>query len=267
MIKVTGATGFIGQAVIKFCRMNSIPVIGYSRSQNDSNENIFQINDYKLIPEGGNLIHLGEHNHIGTITPDLISEHLNVTKSLLTKNFTKIVYGSSAAVYASSPIPISALSNHFSETSYSISKRENEILFLKSSNIVARISNVYGPNMSTYNVLSNILKQRLNSNISVQNLAPIRDYIWVDDVAEALVKLALSDITGVYNVSTGQGTSVAELIRIICKISNNTNFTCNESSPGTLSKIVLDSDPLKLSLNWNPSTSLEHGLNILIRDL
>lgn len=260
MIKITGASGFIGEAVVDFCRSHSIPFIAYTRSKNTKNPLLSYISNYAEIPPGGCLIHLGEHNTIATINSEIIEEQHKTIRKLAKAEFDQILYVSSAAVYQQSPFPIKSDSEIYSDSQYAKSKLANEAEVLKAGGIVVRLSNVIGTNMSRQNVLSTICDQRDSAVIKVQNLKPVRDYIWIDDVSSAIVKLALSKEKGIYNISTGVGTSVLELIRMICKISNNTNFRVIETDPGGESTIVLDSLSTTQKTGWRPKVDLISGL-------
>ncbi len=264
MLKVSGASGFIGSAVLEFCRMRSIPVEGYTRSKKMQSEGLIYVPSYDLIPEGGTLVHLGEHNNIGTINADIMKSQEQVAFSLSQKKFEKIVYASSAAVYGNHLEAIPPDSVCFSQTPYAISKRANEKVFLNAGHIVVRLSNVYGPGMSDNNVLTTVMKQGRQSIIRVQNTKPVRDYIWVKDVASALIELSASDFSMMFHVSTGVGTSVLELIRLVCEIEGNESYSIEETLPGDGSKVVLSSDETQKSIGWTPSVNLRSGLTQMI---
>jgi UDP-glucose 4-epimerase len=81
--------------------------------------------------------------------------------------------------------------------------------------VVARMFNVYGPGETNPHVMPAIFEQLRTSRVlSLGNLTPRRDYIYVDDMADALVGLLTRAPTGTtVNVGTGRSTSVAELVR------------------------------------------------------
>jgi UDP-glucose 4-epimerase len=80
--------------------------------------------------------------------------------------------------------------------------------------VVARLFNVYGPGETNPHVMPAIFDQLRTSRVlSLGNLTPRRDYIFVADMAEALTGL-LTDAPAetTVNVGTGKSTSVEELL-------------------------------------------------------
>jgi UDP-glucose 4-epimerase len=81
--------------------------------------------------------------------------------------------------------------------------------------VVARMFNVYGPGETNPHVMPAIFDQLQTSRtLSLGNLSPRRDYIYVEDMAAALVGLLVGAPDGsTVNVGTGRSTSVKELVR------------------------------------------------------
>jgi UDP-glucose 4-epimerase len=81
--------------------------------------------------------------------------------------------------------------------------------------VVARLFNVYGPGETNPHVMPAIFDQlKTSRTLSLGNLTPRRDYIYVEDMAAALVGLLAGAPAGsTVNVGTGVSTSVKELVR------------------------------------------------------
>ena len=264
MIRVSGASGFIGNAVLQYCLANQIAVTGYSRSQSKS-ENIVQCDDYATIPAEGTLIHLAETRTVGELTPDDAEAQLRLSQQLSRAGFRHIVYASSAAVYAPSIQRIDTTDGPFSLHRYGEAKRQNEAVFAAAGATIARISNVYGPDMATNTAIGTVLQQCHESHINVFNLSAVRDYIWVEDVAAALVHMALHPKTGIYHVSTGAGTSVRELISLATATVGNHNYSVSESSPQVASGVVLNPQNTQVCYDWHHNVSISEGIRRLVR--
>ena len=94
---------------------------------------------------------------------------------------------------------------------------------------------------------------------------PVRDYVYVGDVAEASV-LALTKGTGeIYNIGTGVGTTVKEVFSEIKKLTNY------KKSPelkilrdGELVKTYLDFSKAEKELGWKPKVSFKEGIKNLV---
>jgi len=134
----------------------------------------------------------------------------------------RVVVASSAAVYG-----ISDVANHEADPPgptdiYGMSKWFNEILlrqFHQESGIaciIARLFNVYGINETNPHVIPDILGQLLTPDeIRLGNVDVCRDFVYVKDVAQALITLAKAeDIEfAIFNVGTGREYSIREIVR------------------------------------------------------
>lgn len=88
-----------------------------------------------------------------------------------------------------------------------------------------------------------------------------RDYVYVGDVANALVKAAESVGTGPYNVGTGIGTNVNQLFGVLaelCEYGEPVNY--GPPRAGDIGKISLDAALIGRELGWEPQTKLVDGL-------
>jgi UDP-glucose 4-epimerase len=129
----------------------------------------------------------------------------------------------------------------------------------------ARCSNVFGPGETNPHVLPDIIAGvRHGSVLRLGNLEPRRDYIYVDDVAEALMQMtAYEGVHRIFNVSTHKGSSVTELVRTVERLTGKELRV--EVDPAKVRRVermslVLDNSLIQRELNWVPATSLEEGL-------
>ena len=88
-----------------------------------------------------------------------------------------------------------------------------------------------------------------------------RDYVYVEDVVDALVRASESPGTGPYNIGSGIGTSVNEIASTLAAL---TGYSREPEPfpprPGDLRRISLDASLAKKELGWSPTTSLNDGL-------
>jgi nucleoside-diphosphate-sugar epimerase len=265
MLKVSGANGFVGQAILKYCANNRIPAIGYCRSKALVPE-LVQLKDYMQIPAGGRLIHLAESRQISEVDENVMQQQGALAAYLATQNFDKIVYASSAAVYATSEQIIDIDAAAYADTLYAQGKLNCERLFVQSGHLAARLANIYGPGMAPQNVMSAILAQRQQAQISVFTLNSVRDYIWVDDVAAGLVQMALSQQQGVFHLSSGIATSVLDLIQHSCQLANNSQYQIIQTKQIPQSTVVLNPAKTQQFFGWHPAVDLKQGLSLLIQE-
>jgi UDP-glucose 4-epimerase len=89
-----------------------------------------------------------------------------------------------------------------------------------------------------------------------------RDYVYVDDVADAVVRtLTRADATGVFNIATGIETTVNELYRRLARLARIDRAPVHgPAKPGEQRRSVLDAGRVKAVLGWTPATALDEGL-------
>jgi GDP-L-fucose synthase len=91
--------------------------------------------------------------------------------------------------------------------------------------------------------------------------APIREFIYSGDAAEAVVCLLSVEYHEPLNIGTGIGTSIRELAEIIAKRTGfRGEIVWDEAKPDGAPRKVLDVSRMKSILAWEPPTSLEAGL-------
>jgi UDP-glucose 4-epimerase len=277
-IVITGASGFLGRHILKklnvYKRINVIPV---------TRQNIpgwCCVRSYSESPSANVLIHLAENNNPKNVEDEgkkYEQEVLNNLSTLLDKGYERVVYASSSLLYGDKDF-ISHHTNEFIQpyNQYTRIKFLSEALILKlPEGVVARLANVYGPGMSKSNVISQIIQQACgNTNIKILNKDPIRDFVWVDDVANAFISMALFDFKRVkdkplFNIGTGVGTSIHELIALILEsLGQPQKKVFSKKLPSQYpSSLILDISKTIQILEWQPETPLYKGLGMLLSEL
>jgi len=91
--------------------------------------------------------------------------------------------------------------------------------------------------------------------------APVREFIYSADAAEAVARLLETDHTEPLNVGTGIGTTIKELSEIVARLTHfQGEIVWDTSKPDGVMRKVLDVSQMESVLNWRPPTSLEAGL-------
>ena len=135
---------------------------------------------------------------------------------------------------------------------------------------ILRVSNPYGPGQTPgegQGLIANIIKRSLEkSQIEIFGDGKlIRDYIYIDDLIEAIIKSM--DYDGnekIFNIGTGVGTTINRVVDIIggeLNFFDSKNKKYIESRAYDLDKNILDISLAKKELNWSPKTDLNHGIN------
>lgn len=269
-VVVTGASGFIARAVLRELDARGADFVAVSRKPAGFGRREAIVQSYHQTPPGDVLLHLAESSNQSTIEQighDYVTEVTGLVDGLIEKSFSRVVYASSAVVYGTSDlrpqVPEAATEPTYV---YARSKFENERRVVKAGGVVARISNVYGPGMSTENVVSRVLEQLPNDgDIHIIDDNPVRDFIWVDDVARGLADMALDTTSGVFNLGTGIGTSIRDLAELAVRLAGPRRRELLPSHPSQIVNVrVLDITGTTAAFGWRPVVSLEQGLGLLI---
>lgn len=129
---------------------------------------------------------------------------------------------------------------------------------------VFRLSNTYGPYQLTGSdnplLIPSLFKQAItNGKISVWNGKPVRDWVYVGDVANIIAKELKNKESGVYNLGTGVGHSVRQISKIIASLTNSSVEFQNKIVKPPF-RLILNLKALKKHLNFVPQTTIEKGL-------
>ncbi len=129
-----------------------------------------------------------------------------------------------------------------------------------------RLANVYGPRqdpLGEAGVVAIFCNKLLNNEQPIINGTgeQTRDYVFVEDVVEALILAGSEDKTGFFNVGTGKETSVNEIFQTLKKIVGSGQEAFHgPAKPGEQQRSALDYFKIKNELSWEPAINLEQGL-------
>lgn len=134
--------------------------------------------------------------------------------------------------------------------------------------VALRLSNPYGERQSPLRALG-ALTVFLHRTLKGQNVevwgdgSVTRDFIYVGDVANAVYLATISPISGIYNVGSGSGFSLREILNQISKVVGvEPSVTWLASRSFDVPRIVLDATKLKKETDWRCLTSFQDGVNI-----
>ena len=223
---VTGSRGFIGRHVMAVGRE-----AGYEMLESGRDSDWFRSRDcMQVLADVNAVIHLaGRYPVRGEPAPSLweaFDANAVSTAILLDacarSGLTRVVLASSANVYCPCDTSQQSEKDPTPATSpYAASKLCAEALVRSHGGVVLRVFNVYGPGQERSSVFVDIARQVLRSeSVRIIDDRPVRDFVFVTDVARALITAASRAVAegSVFNVGTGRGTSIGELARHIVKV-------------------------------------------------
>jgi len=154
-------------------------------------------------------------------------------------------------------------------SNYGISKLKGELLtkkILSGSEInysIIRPSNIYGPGQKTENVIPKFIKFMKNKQeiIIFGDGSSSRDYIYIDDLVEIILKLCEKKINCTINASSNQEIKIIEIFNFLKKQLNyDLKPTFLDDRKGEIVNISLDNSKMIKILNFNHFTTLKNGL-------
>jgi UDP-glucose 4-epimerase len=90
-----------------------------------------------------------------------------------------------------------------------------------------------------------------------------RDYVYVSDITKAFAIAATAGKYGIYNIGSGVGVSVNEICNGLKRITRTASTITNgPPRPGDISRIYLSVEKAKRELAWQPTVSLDNGLQM-----
>ncbi|MBS4196427.1 NAD-dependent epimerase/dehydratase family protein [Lederbergia citri] len=291
-VLITGGYGFIGSFVGEMFAMEGHEVHIIDNLSTGTKENtkfnhiLYQINVEDPLCEEifktfkfDVVIHLAAQVNVAVSMDDPyidskynvlgLSNMLNLAKKY---GVSKVVFASSAAVYGlNEEIPLKEDSLCDPVSPYGMNKWIGEMYCQKWSEIFGldtlcyRFSNVYGPRQGTVGeggVVSIFIQRVINGKdlIVYGDGEQTRDFIFVQDVAEAIYRGVINNLSGIYNLSTNTGVSVNQLIETLGELTEIENVKYEKERQGDIKHSRLDNTKIKNDLDWEPFHTYEDGL-------
>lgn len=266
-VAITGASGFLGRAVIERLETKKIPHIAFDRKKHD----LLNPKSLKKLVSGKDvIIHLAAVNKGENL--ELVKVNTLGTLSLLE---AAAQYAPNAKIIFSSTFQV-----YLEESLYGLSKKFAEDLisqYIKKTSLtgmILRISNIYGPGgrpfyNSVIATLAHLIKNdeplKINGDGSQK-----RDFVYVDDVADAITRAIgakLKNPLEIIDICSGKETSINEVLGIITRVSGKKikveyNKGVKEKPWPTRGK---NSDRALRLLVWKPTTSVIKGLGAVMK--
>jgi UDP-glucose 4-epimerase len=134
--------------------------------------------------------------------------------------------------------------------------------------VALRLSNPYGERQSPLRALGALTvflhKSLKRESVEVWGDGRVtRDFIYVGDVANAVYLATVKPVSGIFNVGTGTGLSLREILAEISNvIGRETSVNWLAPRSFDVPRIVLDATKLKRATDWNCVTPIQEGVAI-----
>lgn len=137
------------------------------------------------------------------------------------------------------------------------------------STVIIRPFNSYGPKYTEPYIIPEIMTQLMKGNreLTLGNVDTSRDFTFVSDTAEAILKAGLEKkaIGEIINVGSGMEVTIRELAFKIAKVAKTKikiKYDESRERPYDVNRLVCNNRKALEILGWKPKTSLEKGLGI-----
>ena len=131
--------------------------------------------------------------------------------------------------------------------------------------ITLRVFNVYGMYEGPKRLIPDIMYALVNQS-ALKLLTPTvkRDFIFIDDVIDAMIKSSKSKVKGeIFNIGTSNGYSLKQVVDISQKVTNiklKISYGKKHVPIAQKQNIIANINKAKKNLNWIPKHSLQSGL-------
>jgi nucleoside-diphosphate-sugar epimerase len=273
-ILVTGSKGFIGTNLVTRLNKDGHNVYDYDLHIGDLThlqaldnyskvgiDHIFHLAGKTYVPESWS--NPGMFYSVNVLGTNTVLEFCRKTRTPLTY-ISSYLYGSPKYLPIDEKHPIQP-SNPYSHSKHIAEQMVNyftETFQLKTT--VFRPFNAYGPGQPSHFIIPEIISKTFDSAVSeivVNDLRPKRNYIYIDDIVDALI-LSISGHPGIYNLGSGFSTSIQELITLI----SQTTSVCkpfkglNIERRGEIFDLYADITYINKAMGWAPKTLLQTGI-------
>ena len=133
--------------------------------------------------------------------------------------------------------------------------------------LILRPSNTFGPGQTRQGVqgLIGTFLERIIDDKPLEvwgNGEVVRDYIFIEDLVRLFISAIESTETGVFNVGSGKGYSVNEVVNVIRHMIQTENISVKykDARAYDVPEVVLDISKVQQRFTWQPKVDLEEGV-------
>ncbi|HIC94706.1 MAG TPA: NAD-dependent epimerase/dehydratase family protein [Anaerolineae bacterium] len=205
---------------------------------------------------------------------------VSVMEAVRDARVKRVVLGSSGAVYGEqAEQPVSEKATLNPRSPYAVSKIAAEYYVSTIGDlygietVILRIFNTYGPGQfvpaSHAPVIPQFLKQALSggSLVVFGDGNQTRDFVYIDDVVDALVAAATARNVNrcIINVGSGQEVSINELVEKVARATGrDITPLYSPAESGGVSRLVADISLARRKLGFSPKVDLDKGLRLTL---
>jgi nucleoside-diphosphate-sugar epimerase len=276
-ILVTGASGFVGTHLIAALREQGEKVVAHHSADGDiareelrvprDVRHVFHLAARTYVPDSWRTPReFYEVNVLGTVNVLELCRARGATLTLM----SSYVYGRPERLPIDEEHPVRA----FNPYAHSKILAEQAAAFYQSSFgvvvTIVRPFNLYGPGQASHFLIPTLVRQAVDpacEAITVADERPKRDYLFIDDLVDLLVRqLNKRETGGIYNAGSGMSVSVLDLASIVADAAGTTKpvVSRGEQRPDEVLDTVACIARARCEFGWSPKVTLAEGLRRII---
>ena len=288
VIAVTGAAGMLGRHIIAALEFSGFDTISISRlTATDRSWRQWDLNQWQTEKKFDEVFKsVDAIVHAGAAVPnrekpyseqELFDVNVRATLNLADwarKRKVPLVYISGAIVYkktdAESILEDSALGWSGLGGFYGMTKllAENQLIQEKNSGLelaIIRTSSIYGYGLSSDKLICSFL-EKAHTGSTIELMEPIKDsvdFIHAADVSVAVVNILKNKSWSIFNISSGQFTSIHKLAELAVSIVKNGDISVQQSNQEVGKKAArfgLECKKAKVKLGWRVNIGITEGM-------
>lgn len=282
---ITGASGFIGNALVESLHKQSIEIVAIDQlpcGRTHNKSKIFDIKQENIIDQfltkDTVIFHMAANANVASSVNDPANDFQNTLYGLFqvlesARRFNcRVIFPSTASIFdTTNELPVSEKSYVKPSSPYGAAKVAGEsycFVYNRCYGLdvrIARMFSVYGLGMNRF-AIHDIVRKIQSDNQSLEILGDgkqIRDYLYIDDAVHGLEIIASNGEAGEdYNLASGEQVKLLDLAQLIATEMDCSEIeikTSGESFPGDVAKWYGDISKIK-KIGFCQRTSLKDGL-------
>lgn len=276
-VLVTGAHGFIGKHATTLLKGAGHDVITLDMPHYASMDLAVDITKpLAPIPNLEAVIHLAAVSHPrdcddapGRAFDVNVNGTHQVLKMALESGAKRVVFSSTAHVYGISPkyLPTDEIHPLWLQNTYTLTKILGEQLcqlYYENHGLsytVLRLFNAYGPGQSIGYFIPDQIEKSKDKGIALPGANTTKDWVYVEDVAQAFLLAMESSFVGPINIGTGVETELGPIAEHIA-IAKGAPFSSSPVEGAT--RMWADITRAKRVLGWEPTKTILEGLDAIL---
>jgi UDP-glucose 4-epimerase len=274
-ILITGLNGFVGKHLNNSISKFDFEIINYSKNID------FSLSESFLkLPKVDFIIHLAAKSFVpeSFVNPQKIyANNINITLNVLEKarrDEAKVIFLSTYVYGEPKYLPIDEMHPIMPQNPYTQSKLICEQLCqayyrdFTVSTTIFRPFNIYGPGQNFSFLIPTLFNQTKSSIIKLKDPRPRRDFIYVQDIVDAII-LSITNFSmgfNIFNLGSGISISIGELASIIKEVTKSNAIIeySNEIRKGEVLETIANYKKYNIHSTWTPKITLKEGLSLYL---